>query len=233
VVLAALIAAAWAVGSIVDGFLAGTFGQIVRILLVATFFAQRSTFDHARSALASMDSGDNASSDDVHAKHRGITRELASRFGDSIVLPALMYAVFNLPGLFAYGVAMIAANRWPPQDAFAALLRRIMHMANLIAGAPAALIIIVASTFCPGGSPWRAFGVTWRSPSPLPDGQPSWPLAALAGALNLSFEGKSSWIGNGRARLTAHDVRSTFYLFVIACLLHLIIWAIFGVLLVG
>jgi cobalamin biosynthesis protein CobD/CbiB len=137
-VLAALLAAAWAVGSVIDGFLFGMLGKIFRILLVATFFAQRSTFDDARSALALVESGNNASGKDTHAGHRVIASEIARRFGDSIVLPAVMCALFNLPGLFAYGVAMIAANRWPPQDAFGAVLRKIMRAANFIAGAPAA-----------------------------------------------------------------------------------------------
>jgi hypothetical protein len=44
-------------------------------------------------------------------------------------------------------------------------------------------------------------------------------FGAMAGAFNLSLGG-GPWIGGGRARVTAQDVRGAAYLYAVAALIH-------------
>jgi len=91
------------------------------------------------------------------------------------------------------------------------------------AGVPAAFLIALASAFSPGASPARAFAT-------LAGGLAQWPLAGLAGAFRLSFEAGASWLGDGKARLEAADLRRCLYLFAVAGLVHAAAWVAFGVL---
>jgi adenosylcobinamide-phosphate synthase len=90
----------------------------------------------------------------------------------------------------------------------------------------AALLFVVAALFAPGASPAGALRVAWRDSGKHPSFSAGWPLAAVAGALDLALAGpdaqtgrKTDWIGSGRARATASDVSRVLYLFVVACLL--------------
>ncbi|MEQ9122319.1 MAG: hypothetical protein RIM80_07115, partial [Alphaproteobacteria bacterium] len=93
--------------------------------------------------------------------------------------------------------------------------------------------VVLAAAFTPSGRPARAFRALWRGGGRLGDGRPALPLATLAGALGLAFEGRDGWIGDGRARQDADDLRRVLYLFAVACLLNLAGWTVLGELAAG
>lgn len=226
VALAILAGAAYLVGATLDGWLAGG-ASLFKAALLALFFAQRTGVDLARR----LTDGAPEAADPHKAARQGVAG-LAIRLGEDIVGPALAYALFGLGGLFVYAVILLAAARLDPRDAekqaFGTVPNLLARYLCLSAAIPAALMIVAAAAFSPGASPARALAGLWRGDKALPNGRPGLALGALAGAFGFSFEGQDGWIGDGRARLDAPDVRRALYIFIVACLIHLTFWATLG-----
>ena len=101
-------------------------------------------------------------------------------------------------------------------------------MANYIPARLAALTIAFAALGVREASPWAALKATWRDAGKHRSVNAGWPEAAMAGALGLAIAGprrygervvKDAWMGDGRARCTAHDIRRSLTLLVAACLI--------------
>jgi len=230
VALAALAAAAFGVGYVLDGLFAGL--PLAKAVLVAAFFAQRSAFDAGRAVAAASSHGG-----DPHAAGRQAAAGLMARLNADVVGPALAYAVLGLAGLAAYGVITEMAGRLdardPARQDFGAAANEAARLLLLGAGVATATLVVLAAAFTPSGRPGRAFRAFWQGGGRLRDGRPALPLATLAGALGLSFEGQAGWIGDGRAHQDSHDLRRVLYLFAVACLLHLAGWTALGLLAAG
>lgn len=213
-------------GFVLDSWFAGS---VLKALLVATFLAQRLAFDEARAMLGRRPDGV-----DRHALARGAAAGAARRFADDVVGPALAYAAFGLAGLFAYALTLAMADRLTPTDptkaAFGRPANLVASACRIASGYASALLIALAAAFSPGGRPGGALAAFGASGAMTKDGRPALPVAAIGGALALSFEGRDGWIGDGKARQDGQDLRRVLYLFVVACLLHLTIWAALGLL---
>ncbi len=208
-------------GALLEALLASG-PYILKVLLVATFFAQRRSFDQARMALKAAEEAT-----DPFAVRRAAAARLARNLAVDVAGPALAYALFGLTGLFVYGGVLLLGGRYQADLTFGGLALLCKRWALAAALLPAAAAILIASAFAPAATPGRALKTVWRGGPQAPDAV-TWPLAAMAGALDLSFEGRQGWIGGGRAKIEAADLKRALYLFALACLFHLTAWTALG-----
>ncbi len=211
------------------------YGWIAEFLVLTVMISQRGTFrqgreapaDHHREAPA--DHHREAPADD-HRPAREAIEAVAGRFAARVVAPVFWYALLGLPGVATHAavnaMAGVIGGPGRRQAAFGLAAGRLDDVLTAIPARLAALLFVVAALFAPGASPAGALRVAWRDSGKHPSFSAGWPLAAVAGALDLALAGpdaqtgrKTDWIGSGRARATASDVSRVLYLFVVACLL--------------
>ena len=94
---------------------------------------------------------------------------------------------------------------------------------NAVGGAvPAPIagtLLALSALFVARANPVRALGTMLRDARKLNSPDAGFTVAAIAGAFGLALAG-GPWIGDGRARVTAQDVRNAAYLYAVACLIH-------------
>jgi adenosylcobinamide-phosphate synthase len=92
----------------------------------------------------------------------------------------------------------------------------------------AGLALAIAAAVTPAASPWRAVRTMLKDSGNFVPRGAGWPISAVAGALGLALGGPrrhgatavhAPWIGQGRARVLAADVRRATYLVVAASVL--------------
>ena len=80
----------------------------------------------------------------------------------------------------------------------------------------------------PTAKPGAAIKTAWRDAGKHRSFNAGWPEAAVAGALGLALAGPrlyegdvvpDQWMGDGKARATAKDIRRALYLYAVACLI--------------
>ncbi|MDA0704682.1 MAG: adenosylcobinamide-phosphate synthase CbiB [Proteobacteria bacterium] len=232
---------AWAAGGL-------PFGWIWELLLVTSLLAQRSLFDHARAVLRPLQAGDLAGaraavahlvgrdpeSLDRHGVARATVESLAENFSDGVLAPAFWYLVLGLPGLCAYKAMntldSMIGYRTPRHASFGMVSARLDDLANLIPARIAAGVIALAALFTPSTRPFAALRAALRDAPRHRSPNAGWPEAAFAGALGLALAGprryggkvvEDAWMGDGRARLEATDLRRALGLFAASCLVQL------------
>ena len=98
--------------------LIGVAGIVVEVLVVTVLLAQKSLVDHVRAVREGLDEGGleggreavslivgrDPETLDESAVARAAVESLAENASDGVVAPAFWYAVFGLPGLFAYKI---------------------------------------------------------------------------------------------------------------------------------
>lgn len=213
-------------------------GWVVELALVAVLLGQRDLFaglgavrralernglDAGRTALAARFGGGDTVAD-VHGVVRLACAAGAGRFAAWVVAPVFWYGVLGLAGLFAstalLSLAAIAAAPGALKTAFGRPAGLMRALVLWLPARLAALLLVPASAVVPGASPGRALATLGRDGAKHPDG---WPVAALAGGLGLSLGGPRGggepWVGDGRARAEAADLRRALYLLAVGCLL--------------
>ena len=109
--------------------------------------------------------------------------------------------------------------------AFGFVPRRFDPVLCLIPVHLAGLFLVVAAIFTPTANPVRSFRVLKGEGGGAFDFDAGWPVAAMAGALDLALGGPGSgkadrrgaaWVGSGRARAGVLDLRHALYLFAVA-----------------
>lgn len=246
--IAALLFGAAIAGWLIHGLLGffGWFGILVEAGLVAIFLAQKSLADHVgevSNALRSegLEGGRRAVSrivgrDPETLDEPGICRaaieSLAENFSDGVVAPALWYAVFGLPGLFAYKMLNTAdsmiGHKTEAYIDFGWASARLDDLANWPAARLSILLIAVGAMVKKGmsalGNTIRVAvrdGGLHRSPN---SGRPE---AAMAGALDIQLAGPRVYAGEvvrepmingaGRDTATVNDVETGISIFYSAC----------------
>ncbi len=219
----------------------------LELFLVAVLVAQRSLFDHVRAVAVALDKGGlyagrdavrhivgrDPESLDEHGVARAAIESCAENFSDAVVAPVFWYALAGLPGLFVYKTAStldsMIGHRSARYRAFGMTAARLDDALNLVPARLSALLMILAAFFVPTANPWRALKTTLRDSGHHRSINSGWPEAAMAGALDLALAGprrypgefvNDRWIGEGRARATAGDIRRALFMFVAACLLN-------------
>ncbi|MBY5409203.1 cobalamin biosynthesis protein [Rhizobium leguminosarum] len=225
----------------------GAVGILLETGLVAIFLAQKSLADHvAAVAVALRDEGlaggraavsrivgRDPETLDEPAVCRAAIESLAENFSDGVVAPALWYAVFGLPGLFAYKMlntadSMIGHKSEKYVD-FGWAAARLDDVANWPAARLSILLIAAGAWIRRGTSAGRKAirvamrdGALHRSPN---SGRPE---AAMAGALNVQLAGPRIYGGvivrepmindTGRDMATSGDIEDGVSVFYAGCM---------------
>jgi adenosylcobinamide-phosphate synthase len=252
-----VVAGAAAVGAALGWFCAVVrFGWAFEIFLVAVMVAQRSLFDHVSAVADALEQdglaggraairhivGRDPESLDTHGVARAGIESLAENFSDGVVAPSLFYALFGLPGLFAYKAVntldSMIGHKTPRHRAFGWAAARFDDLVNL---APARLsgLLVAAGALTAGGAGGRALTTMLRDAGKHRSPNAGWPEAAMAGGLGIALAGprryggtlvEDAWMGDGRARVTPVDMRRALALFAAACTIHgtlyLVAWII-------
>ncbi|CAN7411570.1 adenosylcobinamide-phosphate synthase CbiB [Rhizobium leguminosarum] len=238
-----------AAGFVFNRFFAlfGLVGILLETGLVAIFLAQKSLADHvAAVALALRDQGlaggqaavsrivgRDPETLDEPAVCRAAIESLAENFSDGVVAPALWYAVFGLPGLFAYKMLNTAdsmiGHKSEKYIDFGWAAARLDDIANWPAARLSILLIAAGAWIRRGTSAGREAirvamrdGALHRSPN---SGRPE---AAMAGALNVQLAGPRIYGGvivrepmindTGRDMATSGDIEDGVSVFYASCM---------------
>lgn len=222
------------------------FGWLAELAIVVALLAQRSLFAHVRrveqplarkdlvAARASVSQivGRDPQSLDGYGVARAAVESLFENFSDGVIAPALFYALWGLPGLFAYKAVntldSMIGHRSPRHLFFGRVSARLDDALNFAPARISALLIACAATFLPGARPFAALRVAWRDAGRHKSVNAGWPEAAAAGALGFALAGPrrygaelvdDPWIGDGTPRLEAQDVARALRLYAAACAL--------------
>ncbi len=243
--VAVVVALAAGVGALVAWFArAAPWGWLAELLFVATLIAQRGLFDHARRVGRALDRdgldagrravahivGRDAAALDDHGVARAAIESTAENFADGVVAPAFFYLLLGPAGIAAYKAintldSMIGHMTEQHRD-FGLVAARLDDAASWLPARLAALLLVLAAVFTPTAAPWRAWVTVRRDGRKHASPNAGWPEAAMAGALDLALNGPRAyhgvagdqpWIGTGRARATATDIRRALYLYAVAC----------------
>jgi len=229
-------------------------GWVIEVLAVTLLVAQRSLFDHVRAVARGLEreglSGGRAAvaqivgRDPEELDRHGVARagieSLAESFCDGVVAPVFWYLILGLPGLAAYKAVntmdSMIGYRTERHAAFGRTAARLDDVMNFIPARVAAVLIVVASVFVPGGRPGASFRVMARDSGKHRSPNAGWPEAAMAGALRVALAGPRSyhgavvdepWVGGEfPARIGPPDIRRALYVFVVACLMEALIVAL-------
>lgn len=169
---------------------------------------------------------------DEHAVARSAIELAAHRFLDGLMAPSFWYVVAGLPGILVYvGVSWLArraASPYLPGQPFGASARLVLYVLEVVPASIAALLLSAAAIFVPSASPLRAVQTLVADGHRYGAHGAGWSIAAVAGGLGLALAGprrfgavagSTPWIGQGRARAEAADVRRAIYLVAVGWLL--------------
>jgi adenosylcobinamide-phosphate synthase len=199
--------------------------------------------DAGRMALAHIVGRDVATLD-MGGIGRAAIESLAENFSDGIVAPAFWIAVLGPAGGFLYKAVNTAdsmiGHRTPRYAAFGFAAARFDDLVNLVpARLAAAWICLATARPRDMSAAWR---ITWRDARGHPSPNAGWPEAAMAGALGIKLGGPrtygahkvdDAWIGDGRADLTAADIRRALHIYRRACAINFGVLVLFALLLSG
>ena len=223
-----------------------SFGWAAELFLVVTLIAGRGLFDAVAGVAKALETGtledgqaavshivgrDPATLDEGGVA-RAAVESLAENFSDAYVAPVFWYVLMGLPGLLIYKTVntldSMIGHRTPRHQAFGFTAARLDDALNAVPARLSALINAVGAMFVPTANPRAAIAAAFRDAGKHRSFNAGWPEAAMAGALGLALAGprryddhivEDAWMGDGRARLTAKDIRRALYLYAVACLL--------------
>jgi adenosylcobinamide-phosphate synthase len=156
---------------------------------------------------------------DGHALVRAAIEHLVRSFDRKLVAPAFWYALAGLPGLLVW-VAVDGADAalgvpGVRTGAFGLTAARLDDALNAIPARLSAALLALAALFLGGARFPRAVRVMWRDARRPASFNMGWPIAAVAGALDLALGGpyrdggvvvNDPWVGDGRARAMPADI---------------------------
>jgi adenosylcobinamide-phosphate synthase len=254
----AMLGVAIVAGITVHGILGlfGPLGWLLEVAVVSIFLAQKSLADHVRAVATglreggldggrravSMIVGRDPNSLDRAGVSRAAIESLAENFSDGVVAPAFWYALFGLPGLFAYKMTNTAdsmiGHRSDKYLHFGRWSARADDFANWIPARLSAAIVALGAFTLGGIAMARdSFNGAMRDAGLHRSPNAGWPESAFAWALGISLAGpriyagetvQQVWLnGSGRTALDIADIEAALKLFARACYA---LWAVVAVL---
>lgn len=225
---------------------AGPIGILLEIVIVAILLAQKSLADHVMAVGAglrkegivggrravSMVVGRDPNSLDRAGVCRAAIESLAENYSDGVVAPAFYYALFGLPGLFAYKMLNTAdsmiGHKTPRYRQFGWASARLDDFANWPAARLSALFLAIGTWFRRGRpSARKSVSVALRDHGLHRSPNSGWPESAMAGALDIALAGPRSYAGEqvmepmqnsaGRKNIGPADIDSAIEVFWSAC----------------
>ncbi len=238
IILGALTVLLVAGGSYAFGWIADAaitpfrFGWLAEALLASTCLSWRGLFDHVRAVGKALDQGleegrvevakivgrDPETLDEAGVARAAI-ESLAENFSDGFAAPVFWFALFGLPGIFAYKAIntldSMIGHRSERHEYFGKAAARIDDLANLVPARLAGLLFAIAATLILGMNGGKAWKIMARDAAKHRSTNAGWQEAPVAGALGLKLSGPRTygtgvvdepWIGDGREEATPHDI---------------------------
>ncbi|MEW7006548.1 adenosylcobinamide-phosphate synthase CbiB [Lentilitoribacter sp. EG35] len=227
----------------------GFLGYVLEVIIVAIFIAQKSMSDHVERIITPLRNGDingarNAVSmivgrDTAQLDESSISRaaieSMSENFSDGVVAPIFWYAIFGLPGLFAYKMintadSMLGHMTEKYQD-FGWASAKVDDLVNWFPARLSALFIIFASGLgARTKPPMSVVKVVLKDAKHHRSPNAGWPESAMAGALDIALAGPRTYSeykvddafmnATGRKKLTFIDVELAKIVFLTACLIE-------------
>ncbi|HSR56089.1 MAG TPA: cobalamin biosynthesis protein [Alphaproteobacteria bacterium] len=231
------------VAEVVVLFLALSQSRVISAMGEARDGLQDGDRDVARSALRTVVPGTHAGVDDF-AVARALIEAGGQGFLSRLMGPVFWYCLAGLPGIIVYAanrslVTAFAAGGGDDEP-FAFSAQSMQEALDYLPARLAALVLLSAGLFLPGASPADGVKALTRHGGSYPGRTGGWIFAPLAGVLGLALIGPKpaagpvpaagAWIGDGRARAGAVDIRRAIYLLAVAALI--VITTVAGILLV-
>lgn len=244
--IAKLMIAVVALGLILSVLFAnlGAVGVILEIVIVALFLAQKSLADHVKAVATglrqdgleggrravSMIVGRNPETLDEAGVSRAAIESLAENASDGVVAPAFWYAVFGLPGLFAYKMLNTAdsmiGHKTDRHRAFGRASAKFDDLANWAPARLTAVLILLSKS----QSDIEENAVsTWRNAKLHRSPNAGWPESAMALVLGVALGGPRIYDGDvaeepfmnasGKQVLNADDIDDAIKVFYRAMLM--------------
>lgn len=176
---------------------------------------------------------------DPHAIARGAVEHLAGRFSEGLIAESFWFALLGLPGIILYRVINVCGEvldeALPQREQFGFVATRLNEAVTFLPVRLAALLLSLAALFVAGARPLRSLAALSGLGRRDVSRGLVWPIAAAAGALELSLSGPHPaaegpertlrWIGpqGGRARATAADVHRGLFLYTVGCFLNAVL----------
>lgn len=176
---------------------------------------------------------------DPHAVARGAVEHLAGRFSEGLIAESFWFVLLGLPGIILYRTINVCGevldDALPRREQFGFAATRLNEAVTFLPARLAALLLSLAALFVAGARPLRALAAMSDSGRGSASRGIAWPIAAAAGALDLSLSGPPlaaegpertwRWIGpkGGRARATALDVHRGLFLYAVGCVLNVVL----------
>ncbi|HYD32236.1 MAG TPA: CobD/CbiB family cobalamin biosynthesis protein [Azospirillaceae bacterium] len=222
------------------------FGWALETVLVMTGLGFRPAWAAARTAAAALAAGQddaaraaaqtltfkNVYALDVHGVARVAVEGLAKAVNQRVVAPAFWYMLAGLPGVMAWtaldAVDAAIGHTSPRYAWFGLAAARLDDACNFLPARLSGLLLALAALFVPGARPLASLKTILTFAGRHRSMSGGWPESALAGAFGLSLSGprregevviKEAWIGGGRARVIATDVRKALALSALAVVL--------------
>ncbi len=180
---------------------------------------------------------------DDHAIARAGIEATAKSLNQGVVAPAFWYILLGLPGVLLWtavnALDTILGHRAPRYEHFGMTAARLDDALNFIPARLTGGLIALAAAFLGSAAPLAAVRTMLRDARYHRSLNAGWPEAAMAGALGLALGGpyqdggvqvREVWIGQGRARATAADIRRALALHAVTCL---VLAGLVGVLMLG
>lgn len=220
----------------------GWLGLFLEAIVVAVFLAHKSLADHVQAVAqglrdggieggrraVSMIVGRDPETLDAPAVCRAAIESLSENFSDGVVAPAFFFALFGLPGLFAYKMLNTADSMIGHKSdrylQFGWASARLDDLANLIPARLSMLLIGAGAIWCLGaGAGKNALRVALRDAGLHRSPNSGWPESAMAGAVDIQLAGPRIYGGErvsepmingaGRPHATPADIDTSIAVF--------------------
>ncbi|CAI8006518.1 Cobalamin biosynthesis protein CobD, partial [Geodia barretti] len=129
---------------------------------------------------------------------------------DSFIGPWLAFALFGLPGAFAYRAintldSMIGYHG--EYEYLGKVAARLDDLINLVPARLTGLLVIMGSAVLPDQSPGRAWRIMWRDHSRTDSPNAGWTMSGMAGALGVELEKEGHYrLGDSARPLESADI---------------------------
>lgn len=230
----------------------GFFGQVLEIVMVAIFIAQKSMSDHVERIIkplkendieeartsVSMIVGRDTKQLNESSISRATIESMSENFSDGVVAPIFWFAILGLPGLFAYKMintadSMLGHMTEKYQD-FGWASAKLDDLVNWVPARLSSLLIILAGVFRrENKTALSAVDVVLRDAKLHRSPNAGWPEAAMAGVLGVALAGPRTYAEykvddaymneTGCQKLTFNDVKSAKIVFWTACLIEVLV----------
>ena len=132
---------------------------------------------------------------------------------DSIVAPMIAFALFGLPGAFAYRAINTLDSMIGYHGRYEYLGKasaRFDDVVNWVPSRVTAILLVIGSTFLPGQKASNAWRIMWRDHRATESPNAGWTMSAMAGALGISLIKVGFYrLGDASKPIQPQDIKRT------------------------